>query len=105
MHCGSVSVQRHFIAQSIACLVFELQQEEIRISCPLSEMQTFWYRRLLMRDSTMLKEAEKDVQVGYQATTLSTHIVGLHSTFLAQTRLQSETHKLPDHQGNMNSND
>ncbi|GIL69867.1 hypothetical protein Vretifemale_646 [Volvox reticuliferus] len=31
---------------------------ETRIQCPLSEMQTFWYRRLLLRDSKLLQEME-----------------------------------------------
>jgi SNF2 family DNA or RNA helicase len=29
---------------------------ETRINCPLSEFQTFWYRRLLLRDSDLLKQ-------------------------------------------------
>ncbi|MEW5298327.1 MAG: hypothetical protein WDW36_001466 [Sanguina aurantia] len=35
---------------------------ETKINCPLSEMQTFWYRRLLMRDSRVLMDMETDVQ-------------------------------------------
>ncbi|BDA46823.1 probable global transcription activator SNF2L1 [Coccomyxa sp. Obi] len=34
---------------------------ETRIHCPLSSMQTFWYRRLLLKDSAMLKSLEKEV--------------------------------------------
>lgn len=30
--------------------------------CPLSEMQTFWYRRLLMKDSAALLQVEKEVE-------------------------------------------
>ena len=32
---------------------------ETTISCPLSEMQLFWYTRLLLRESSLLKELEK----------------------------------------------
>ena len=42
-------------------------QMETRITCPLSTMQTFWYRRLLLKDSRMLASIEaqhKDVEVG-----------------------------------------
>ena len=45
-------------------------QVETRINCPLSAMQTFWYRRLLLKDSKMLKSLEAEfssdpnVQVG-----------------------------------------
>ncbi|GIL63033.1 hypothetical protein Vafri_17166 [Volvox africanus] len=36
---------------------------ETRIQCPLVEMQTFWYRRLLLRNSKLLQEMEAaDVQ-------------------------------------------
>ena len=33
---------------------------ETTISCPLSEMQLFWYKRLLLRDSSLLKQLEAD---------------------------------------------
>ncbi len=33
---------------------------ETRITCPLSAMQTFWYRRLLTRDSKMLTNIEAE---------------------------------------------
>ncbi|KAK9840665.1 hypothetical protein WJX81_008358 [Elliptochloris bilobata] len=33
---------------------------ETRINCPLSAMQTFWYRRLLLKDSKMLKSLEAE---------------------------------------------
>ncbi|KAL6759340.1 P-loop containing nucleoside triphosphate hydrolase protein [Haematococcus lacustris] len=33
---------------------------ETRINCPLSEFQTFWYRRLLLRDCEMLKQVESE---------------------------------------------
>lgn len=33
---------------------------ETTIHCPLSEMQTFWYRRLLMRDSSLVSSLEAD---------------------------------------------
>ena len=36
-------------------------QVETRIHCPLSSMQTFWYRRLLLKDSAMLKSLETEV--------------------------------------------
>ena len=32
---------------------------ETTIGCPLSEMQLFWYKRLLLRESALLKELEK----------------------------------------------
>lgn len=35
---------------------------ETRIHCPLSSMQTFWYRRLLLKDSAMLKSLESEVK-------------------------------------------
>ena len=35
-------------------------QVETRIHCPLSAMQTFWYRRLLLKDSALLKSIEAD---------------------------------------------
>ena len=35
-------------------------QVETRINCPLSAMQTFWYRRLLLKDSKMLKSLEAE---------------------------------------------
>ncbi|EFN54637.1 hypothetical protein CHLNCDRAFT_9749, partial [Chlorella variabilis] len=35
---------------------------ETRISCPLSLMQTFWYRRLLMKDGAALAHMEKEVE-------------------------------------------
>lgn len=35
-------------------------QVETRVYCPLSQMQTFWYRRLLLKDSTLLKKIEAD---------------------------------------------
>ena len=31
---------------------------ETTISCPLSEYQLFWYKRLLLRESALLKELE-----------------------------------------------
>ena len=31
---------------------------ETRINCPLSEMQTFWYRRLLLRHASVLQDTE-----------------------------------------------
>ncbi len=33
------------------------------MSCPLTEMQTFWYRRLLLRDSSALLHEEKKASV------------------------------------------
>ena len=36
---------------------------ETRINCPLSEMQTFWYRRLLLKESSFLSEMEGVVSV------------------------------------------
>ena len=38
-------------------------QMETRINCPLSEMQTFWYRRLLLKESSFLSEMEGVVSV------------------------------------------
>lgn len=35
-------------------------QVETRITCPLSAMQTFWYRRLLLKDSRMLAAIEAE---------------------------------------------
>ena len=37
---------------------------ETRVMCPLSSAQTFWYRRLLMKDSALLERAEKDGGTG-----------------------------------------
>lgn len=37
-------------------------QVETRITCPLSAMQTFWYRRLLLKDSKMLAAIEAEHQ-------------------------------------------
>jgi len=37
---------------------------ETRVMCPLSEAQTFWYRRLLLKDSALLQRAEKDATTG-----------------------------------------
>jgi hypothetical protein len=37
-------------------------QVETRITCPLSDMQTFWYRRLLLKDSKLLIKLEKEDQ-------------------------------------------
>ena len=34
---------------------------ETRVNCPLTEMQTFWYRRLLMKESFLLEEMEGQV--------------------------------------------
>ena len=39
-------------------------QVETRITCPLSAMQTFWYRRLLTRDSKMLTNIEAEYKEG-----------------------------------------
>ena len=33
---------------------------ETTISCPLSEMQLFWYKRLLLKDSELLEKLERD---------------------------------------------
>ena len=34
---------------------------ETRVECPLSSLQTFWYRRLLLREyQTLLKKVETD---------------------------------------------
>ena len=33
---------------------------ETTIACPLSEMQLFWYKRLLLRESSLLKQLEAD---------------------------------------------
>ncbi len=33
---------------------------ETRVMCPLSAAQTFWYRRLLLKDSPLLERAEQD---------------------------------------------
>ena len=35
-------------------------QVETRITCPLSAMQTAWYRRLLLKDSALLIKLEKE---------------------------------------------
>lgn len=35
---------------------------ETKIMCPLSEAQTFWYRRLLLREATALQSLEKNVK-------------------------------------------
>ncbi|KAK3256785.1 hypothetical protein CYMTET_34099, partial [Cymbomonas tetramitiformis] len=35
---------------------------ETRVECPLSRLQTFWYRRLLLRDSAVLAQVEKEEQ-------------------------------------------
>jgi len=32
---------------------------EVRVNCPLSPMQLFWYRRLLIKDMTALEQVEK----------------------------------------------
>ena len=50
-----------------ACLEIDSEvlvcaQVETRIHCPLSSMQTFWYRRLLLKDSAMLKSLESEVK-------------------------------------------
>jgi SWI/SNF-related matrix-associated actin-dependent regulator of chromatin subfamily A member 5 len=37
---------------------------ETRISCPLSEYQTFWYRRLLTRDAKLLERIEREARGG-----------------------------------------
>lgn len=37
-------------------------QVETRINCPLSLMQTFWYRRLLVKDKGALHAIEKEVE-------------------------------------------
>jgi SWI/SNF-related matrix-associated actin-dependent regulator of chromatin subfamily A member 5 len=34
---------------------------ETKIMCPLSEMQLFWYKRLLLKDSKMLQHVEKEM--------------------------------------------
>jgi hypothetical protein len=39
-----------------ACMI--ATQVETRITCPLSRMQTFWYRRLILKDSKLLKSLE-----------------------------------------------
>ncbi len=39
-----------------------VSQVETRISCPLSAMQTFWYRRLLLKDKAALQSIEKEVE-------------------------------------------
>ena len=36
---------------------------ETRVMCPLSAAQTFWYRRLLLKDSPLLERAEQDATV------------------------------------------
>jgi SWI/SNF-related matrix-associated actin-dependent regulator of chromatin subfamily A member 5 len=33
---------------------------ETRVECPLSKLQTFWYRRLMLKDSGLLKRVESD---------------------------------------------
>ena len=40
--------------------VFLHGQVETRINCPLSSMQTFWYRRLLLKDTALLRSIETD---------------------------------------------
>jgi len=35
---------------------------ETTISCPLSEMQLFWYKRLLLRESVLLRDLEKSYE-------------------------------------------
>ena len=37
-------------------------QVETRITCPLSRMQTFWYRRLILKDTKLLKTQEAEDQ-------------------------------------------
>jgi hypothetical protein len=39
-----------------------LLQVETRITCPLSAVQTFWYRRLLLKDSSLLIKLENEDQ-------------------------------------------
>ena len=33
---------------------------ETTITCPLSEMQLFWYKRLLLRESSLLRQLETE---------------------------------------------
>jgi len=37
---------------------------ETRVHCPLSLMQTFWYKRLLLRDSSLLLKLESEAAAG-----------------------------------------
>ena len=46
------------LAERLTCC--GARQVETRINCPLSAMQTFWYRRLLLKDSKMLKSLEAE---------------------------------------------
>lgn len=49
-------------------------QLETRIDCPLTELQTFWYRRLLLRDSSLLVALEADAaKAGVKASVPHTH--------------------------------
>lgn len=50
----------------------QMPQVETRIDCPLSKLQTFWYRRVLLRDSQLLlsleaEAAQDKLQVSYAA--------------------------------------
>ncbi|GAX72787.1 hypothetical protein CEUSTIGMA_g243.t1 [Chlamydomonas eustigma] len=50
---------------------------ETRISCPLTEMQTFWYRRLLLRDSSYIADEEKEeVKAGTKVEVEATRAAG-----------------------------
>lgn len=59
--CTHASMLAHCAFGQIQTLHDLRVQVETRIHCPLSAMQTFWYRRLLLKDSAMLKSLEAEV--------------------------------------------
>ena len=51
-----------------------LLQVETRIDCPLTSLQTLWYRRLLLKDSQLLLDVEREAAKGGQVWCLASWI-------------------------------
>ena len=59
---------RPFILRRIKADVEKMvpAKEEIKVFCPLSEMQKFWYKNLLMRETSLLDKSMKDAGAGVE---------------------------------------
>lgn len=65
---------------------------ETRLNCPLSEFQTFWYRRLLLRDVDMLRAAEQDNGQGMLSKILNIRYDAVQSGFFSNGCCQGGNH-------------
>ncbi|KAK3274376.1 hypothetical protein CYMTET_17438 [Cymbomonas tetramitiformis] len=73
---------------------------ETRVECPLSKLQTFWYRRLLLRDTAVLAKVEKEDADGEQAEAGGSSWMKLRSLFMQLRKCCNHPYLFPDAEPN-----